>query len=339
MWIDRGLVALNRSTWRRGFRYGLVSLCRTNLGDTKLTLTEMVPQLLGHLNVPYVSLASHSGGSIYLLNTLLMYPHLLHPHKPYVCLFAPWVLPTHSKMALWQISSLLPAPIIGKLASIAKIVNNNVMPLIALSGGLSSPGLHSTPAPVLIPLTPTTPRSRAASVGSHESYNGLDLDDANVVKELRDYIAMFLFAESIDGVSADAQLFLNKPRSVPWCSPSLEWSDIDHFVPLLSKVMKEDGRLDGHTRTLTIDAFHAASDHMVGKRGQDWFNSCWKGSSSPSARSGLSEPVQQYSHQGYDYRSEVVESTDHDNLVDSAFGASEVWLQRVRDAIPRPLEV
>jgi hypothetical protein len=311
------------------------------LGDNQLTLTEMVPKLLGHLNIPYVSLASHSGGSIYLLNTLLVYPHLLHPHKPYVCLFAPWVSPNHSKVALWQISSQLPAPMIGKFASIAKLVNNNVMPLIAMSGSLSSPGLHSTPAPVLLPLTPTTPRSRASSIGSHESYSGLNLDDANVVKELREYIGVFSFAESLDGASADAQLFLNKPRSVPWCSPSIVWSDIDDFVPLLSRIIEEDSRLDDHTRTLTIDAFHAASDHMVGERGGLWFDQCFfpGRSSTWSTRRNSSEPVQQYSHRNYDYRSEVVKGSNHDYLVDPAFGASEVWLQRVRDAIPRPVEV
>jgi hypothetical protein len=301
----------------------------------------MVPRLLGHLNISHISLASHSGGSIYLLNTLLVYPYLLHPHKPYVCLFAPWVRPTHSKVALWQITSQLPAPLIGKFASIAKVVNDNVIPLIGLSESISSLALRSNPAPVLLSLTPTTPRSRTSLVGSYESYSGLNLSDTNVVKELRKYITMFLFAESLDGVSADAQLFLNRPRSVPWCSPSMVWSDIDHFVPLISKIIEEDDRLNHHTRTFSIDAFHAASDHMVGEKGRRWFDDCWTlgRSSTSSTRSNLSMPVQQYSHKSYEYRSEVVKGTNHDFLVDPAFGASELWLQRVRDAVPRPVEV
>lgn len=52
----------------------------------------MVPLLLAHLDIAHVSLASHSGGDIYLLNTLLTYPSLLHPETPYVCFFAPWVV-------------------------------------------------------------------------------------------------------------------------------------------------------------------------------------------------------------------------------------------------------
>jgi hypothetical protein len=59
-----------------------------------LTDAEMVPSLLAHLNITHVSLASHSGGDIYLLNTMLTYPCLLHPETPYVCFFAPWVVRT-----------------------------------------------------------------------------------------------------------------------------------------------------------------------------------------------------------------------------------------------------
>jgi hypothetical protein len=295
----------------------------------------MVPQLLRHLDIPYISLASHSGGSIYLLNTLVVYPQFLHPHKPYVCLFAPYVRPTHSKVMLWQITSQLPAPLLGKFASIAKVVNDSFMPLIGLSGSL--PTFFSAPAPLL---TPATLRSRALSASSHKTYNDdLDMDDPSVLKELRDYIPMFLFAECLDGVNDDVQLFL-KPHSV-WCTPSMVWSDTDHFVPLLSKIIEEDSRLDGHTRMLTIDAYHAASDVMVGEKGQRWWDACWfpGRSSTSSARSNPPEPVQQYSHQSYEYRSEVVKGTDHNFLVDPAFGASAAWLQRVRDAIPRPVEV
>lgn len=64
--------------------------CLTGLG--MLTSTEMVPSLLAYLNITHISLASHSGGDIYLLNTLLTYPFLLHPETPYVCFFAPWVV-------------------------------------------------------------------------------------------------------------------------------------------------------------------------------------------------------------------------------------------------------
>jgi hypothetical protein len=299
----------------------------------------MVPQLLIHLSIPYVSLASHSGGSIYLLNTLLAYPHLLHPHQPYVSLFAPWVRPAHSKITLWQVTSQLPSPLIGKFASVAKAVNNNIVPLIGMSGSFvstdSRPSQSASTARTFS-TSAEVPRSRASSVGSQDSH-GLALGNPEVVKELRKYITSLLFAENLDGVSADAQLFLNRPRAVPWCSPSMLWSDVDHFVPLLSKILEEDDRLALHNRTLTIDTFHSESDHMVGEKGRQWFDECWLPgrSSTSSARSNSFEAVKQFTHRSYDYQSEAVKGADHDLLMDPAFGASEKWLQRVRGAVPR----
>jgi hypothetical protein len=287
----------------------------------------MVPALLEHLSIPYVSLASHSGGSIYLLNTLLVYPHLLHPHKPYICLFAPWVRPSHSKVTLWQVTAQLPAPLIGKFASLARVVNDNIMPLAASSGLITQ--VRSAARPAL--LTP------ASLVVSEEDYRGLALNDVNVLKELREYITMFVFAESIEGASADCQLFLNKPRAVPWCSPGMAWSDIDDFVSIISKIVEEDSRLDSYNRRLTVDVFHAESDHMVGTKGRHWFDDCWIPGQSPT--SSPRNSVQQYAHQSYEYRSEVVKDSDHDFLVDPVFGASKLWLQRVRDSVPVPAEV
>jgi hypothetical protein len=298
----------------------------------------MVPKLLEHLNISYVSLASHSGGSIYLLNTLLTHPHLLHPNQPYVCLFAPWVRPSHSKKAVWQIASQLPAPLIGKYASLAKAVNDNIMPLIALSGSfMKSMNTHSSQTAIIPPPSPNTPSSRNSSIDSHHTPPSLAPEDPEVWEQLGRNILTLMYAEPLDEVSADAQLFLNKPRAVPWCSPSMIWSDVDHFVLLLSRVPEEDDRLSDHNRTLDIDVFHAESDRMVGKRGQHWFDTCWLPgqSSTSSARSNSFGPMQQYSNCTYNYSSEIVEGSDHRDIMAQVFGASERWLQCVRDSVPQ----
>ncbi|KAJ4985649.1 hypothetical protein SVAN01_08824 [Stagonosporopsis vannaccii] len=313
---------------------------------------EMVPSLLAHLNIAHVSLASHSGGDIYLMNTLLTYPYLLHPETPYVCFFAPWVHQSHSKVSQLRAAELLPAPILGKFVSVVKLINDNVMPLAGLSGSLKQgirDSMHrsnlvlaseSNPAP--IPLTPTTMnvRKRGTSLFSHDEPAELSLDDNTVVEELRTHTTAFLFAECMDGISADVQLFMRRPRSVAWCS-SVFWSDFDYAVPLISKMINEEDGIDGLGRSWTIDTFHAQSDAMVGEKGKAWFNNCWM-----SHRSTL----QSYGESGqcssqlplcniFDYRSQVVEGAEHNYLMDPAFGASEIWLQRVRDAFPIAAEV
>jgi hypothetical protein len=45
---------------------------------------ETVPRLLAHLDIQHVALASHSAGTIYLLNTLYSCREILDPKKPMV---------------------------------------------------------------------------------------------------------------------------------------------------------------------------------------------------------------------------------------------------------------
>lgn len=47
---------------------------------------ELVPYLLQHLGIRYVSLVSHSAGTTYLLNTLQDCRGVLDPDKPFVAL-------------------------------------------------------------------------------------------------------------------------------------------------------------------------------------------------------------------------------------------------------------
>ncbi|KAI8937139.1 hypothetical protein NX059_006353 [Plenodomus lindquistii] len=299
---------------------------------------EMVPRLLEHLHIPHVSLASHSGGDIYLLNTVLTYPNLLHPINPYICFFAPWVHPSHSKVTHLRATELLPTPMIGKFASVARFISENVVPL-ADTGEMFLHNVkgtlrrgNTTPAPV--PLKATTSRSRAPSKSSQ--YPSLNLDDVNVVDEMRRHITSFVFAESSEGISADARLFMKKPRTVAWCSPSLLWDDIDYAVPLLSKILGEDDRLIGSSRVCIVDTFHAEEDNMVGERGKQWFDECWNSTPGLSSRNAGTYAASAQSSKSYTYSSFVVPGTEHNLLMDPSFSASEKWLERVRSAFPIP---
>lgn len=299
-----------------------------------LTTTEIVPQILSHLNIAHVSLASHSGGVIYLLNTMLMYPHLLHPRKPYVCFFAPWVHPSHSKIKKMRVTELLPTPLIGKFASVAQSINKHVIPWVGLSSGLlrdlktSILNLNSDLKLAPVPLEPSVTHSRAPTTERDQNYLGPALDDLAVVHELRKYITIYLFAECVDGISADAQLFIKGPHPIPWCLPSLSWSDMDYFVPLFSKVIDGNVETEALSREWVIDAFHAENDNMIGEKGRNWFDNCWL----PASNSGRNS-------KSFEYRSAVVKKTDHNFLMDPAHGASEKWLQRVKASFLPPVEV
>jgi hypothetical protein len=267
----------------------------------------MVPQLLAHLRIKHISLASHSGGDIYALNTMLTFPHLLHPTTPYVMFFAPWVHPIHSGVTTLKAVELLPAPVIGQYTSLVRFINDKVMPLAGLSGTLVHEVKHtfhrSTPAPAPVPLTPTslTPMSSRSSLVGPAARTALDLDDQQVAEEMRQLIVSFLFAENMDGIASDAQLFLKKQGNTRF-SPL---TNIDYAIPLLVKMIEGDNGQSGNGRTWCINSFHAQYDAIVGTKGRIWFDHCWK-----STQRTMTATVEQ-KKTNLEYQSAVVPGTDH----------------------------
>lgn len=56
------------------------------LAQRVTTWIEVAPRLLAHLQIKHVALASHSAGTIYLLNTLVRCCEILDPNRPLVAL-------------------------------------------------------------------------------------------------------------------------------------------------------------------------------------------------------------------------------------------------------------
>jgi pimeloyl-ACP methyl ester carboxylesterase len=281
----------------------------------------MLPKLLAHLGIEHVSVAAHSFGTVYAINFLLLYPESLHPERPYVAFWAPWVSPGHSGVRHLQAAGLLPASVIGKFSGLASFVNGSVMPVLGMSSGLSSAvtgGLRSSNS--VRDAADVLPAASSGDNGALSETDGvaLDLDDPAVVKQLRNILPTFLFAESIDGAGQDAQLCLRKPRSIPWSTPAQHWEDIDDAVRQLNSTIAAETPLG---RRWTVDTFHAETDVMVGEKGQIWFDGCWQ-----SDRTGASEG------DGIMYRSHVVGGSDHDFILDPVFGISERWFQWVAGA-------
>ncbi|KAF2204820.1 hypothetical protein GQ43DRAFT_116066 [Delitschia confertaspora ATCC 74209] len=287
---------------------------------------EMIPHLLAYLEVSYITIASHSGGIIYALNTILNYPQFFHPKRPYIAFFAPWVHQSHSRVPHLKVADWVPGPLVGKFASIAKFMNNSILPLAGSSitffhnikGSLavSAPAVSSSSStwalslPSVRSLSDTTRRTPKQEVWD------FDWHDEEMVTELRRLITMYMFAESINGISADARLFLKKTSRTRWSFPPHLWSDMDDFVPLLLENTVQE-RASGNWRKWTVDTFHAESDEMIGTRGSLWFDRCWE----PALGSADLE-----------YNSQVVHDASHNALLNPVFGAAGKWMQSVRES-------
>jgi hypothetical protein len=115
----------------------------------------------------------------------------------------------------------------------------------------------------------------------------------------------------------------------------LFWSDIDYIVPLLVKTLVGEGAGGQTTREWTVHTFHAEVDGMVGDKGRLWYDECWSKfvvlTSSDDASSAES-----HEHVSLEYRSEVVPESNHNFVMDPAYGASFKWLQNVREAFSQP---
>ena len=108
----------------------------------------------------------------------------------------------------------------------------------------------------------------------------------------------YMFAEDTSGGSQDTLLCLKKGGEKLWGG----FEEYHDAVPVLAAA---EDRLQLE-RKLKVDVFHASDDSMVGVKGQRYFDRCWD-----VERSGGS----------IEYRSRVVEDSDHDSIGNMDKGA------------------
>lgn len=276
-------------------RPGFGGTTNVDVADRVTTWLKVVPALLQHLDIRYVSIVAHSGGTIYALNTMLYLRHILHPTQPYVALCAPWVHPSHSGAPLMKFVGNLPLGLLNRFDAVAGLINNRFQPIVGFSSGLSS-GLLS----------------------AYNKSPSISEDDASrfpTEEQLHTKIMSRVYSEDVHGLTSDALLLLKRAENTDIWGP---WLDLDSFVPLLAELennraLTTDSR--DQVSTLTVEVFFAEKDSMIGTgAGPKWFDECWR----PDQRGN-------YIH----YNSTFVEGTDHDNLLDLQFGIPQQIFSRL----------
>ncbi|KAF4450060.1 hypothetical protein F53441_6765 [Fusarium austroafricanum] len=215
-------------------------LCR------KITLA-----LLQNLNIKHVSLASHSGGTVYAFDMLLHHPEILHPERPYIAIGAPWILPSHSKLLSMSITQSLPASMMAQADKFIGFVNGTLGPVLATSAGISQ----------------MFGSSSKAGHGCSEEV----LVDAKFEESFEPILFKKVHEESIRGFSDESLFLMQKVNAVPGYG---DWIDYDDMVPKLVQALKGVGK------KLVIDVYYAEEDSMIGApgtAGPDWLNNCFKG--------------------------------------------------------------
>ncbi|KAF4981444.1 hypothetical protein FZEAL_2756 [Fusarium zealandicum] len=236
----------------------IVSLDRPGIGGTdevKLEqraaiCREITLALLKHLGIRHVSLACHSGGTVYAFDMLLHHPEILHPDRPYIAVGAPWILPSRSHLLSMTLTQAIPAPVMGQFDKVVSFVNGTLAPALSSSAGISQ---------TFVGLTRTEqPEAGEANV------------DARFEETLDPKLFKHIHAESIRGMSSESLFLMQKAQGTPSWG---DWADYDSLVPRLTEA------LEGVGKRLSIDVFFAEADGMIGAadtQGPKWFDECWQ---------------------------------------------------------------
>ncbi|KAL2272577.1 hypothetical protein FJTKL_06295 [Diaporthe vaccinii] len=260
---------------------------------------EVVPPLLAHLQIDHVALASHSSGTIYLLNTLVRCRGILDPNRPVVALVAPWVDPAHSHVTSMQMAKNLPTSVFGVWHHMPKIVSAGGAVFDKISKLLpSSSGVNAAE-------TPPLERNRQKI----ERDYGLPVE---LQKELQTLTLKAIFSENMVGADSEALCCLRK-------GPAGLWAECDDYALFVKKLAElERSRRaaegDGNGERLRVNAYFAETDSMIGKRGQSYMEDCWKGNGGGEFQDVLN------------FTTMTVKETDHDSVVQSVEVLNQIFL-------------
>jgi hypothetical protein len=175
---------------------------------------------------------------------------------------------------------------------------SKVAPTLSFSGGLISSSaalLGSKPDP-----------NAETQVGSDEdaaSKYGVDIETAKLIGS---HAVKCLLTEDTTAGNEEAKLCLMKGGKA-------DWGVLADYEACVRSIAEYES--DGVAAKLRVDAGFAASDLIIGKGGQEYFEKCWR-------QEGMAGKV--------DFESRTYEGTDHDSvLVDFRRGALKGAFDRI----------
>ena len=273
---------------------------------------ETVEHLVRILDVGHVVLACHSAGTLYLMNSIYHHRDLLSPKRPYIAFFGPWVSPTISGVALLSAAKMLPSSLISQFASINTFVAQKIMPSFSFSAGALSAVSNIIPSFSSSSKEPG-PEELKVRKKQAECY-GMDKDELAFLEK---HGMKFVMTEGVKGVNEEALLCLKKTTTGTEGKPA-SWGPAEDFETFVKELADrertrrrdslpqqggDDGDDDVVAQKLKIDAFFGETDYMIGKKGDEYFRSCWD--------------HEEY-RDAFEFEGTMIEKSNHDSV-------SECW--------------
>ncbi|KAG8625847.1 hypothetical protein KVT40_006248 [Elsinoe batatas] len=264
---------------------------------------ETVPALLERLQVEHVALLTHSAGAVYTLNTLIHHRRFLDPVTPFVGFIAPYVPFTLSGANVTSALSHLPTAMIDGFAGLTTFIRKNVVPSAVWSGSIvSSSAAYLTSRGI------DNPEGQVSTTVTPSEQYGFDEEISKLIEKLS---TEYQLAENNTGANEEAKLCLRKCDDAAWGDAADYKGCIRRIVAIEATIHQNRGG-DGK---LKIESYFAASDLLVAKGGQTYFEQCWRDQNTDSA---------------VDFTSTTMPDTDHDSvLADLRKGAVKTIFEQI----------
>ncbi len=156
---------------------------------------------------------------------------------------------------------MLPNQLIGSFHHLVKFMLTSVGPVVSFSGGMIgqvSAGLSSP-----------------FRKNHHKANCAKDNEDKAWERAAEALMTKYIFTEEVEGASQEALLCLKKGIKL-WG----EWENYDKAVPMLAKneaqrvTSRKEPEADKPEKLL-VHVFFASYDERIGRKGKEFFESCW----------------------------------------------------------------
>lgn len=285
------------------------------------TWLAVVPALLNHLGIKHIGLGCHSAGTIYVLSTVTHLRHLLHPDRPYVCMFGPWVPPQYSGKWDMKIVSMMPKAVLGQWHWMAKTVfdiDNSITPGLSLARTVlrKASGALNPSSGTMKPIFPAG--GNAEPIDALEPSTTGDsvilpkhgpLIPRELLVATTRLATASIFAENVQGASDEALICMGKAAIPSWTSIG------DAIERIAANELTRETNEESQAR-LRIDVFYGMKDQMIGKGGEEYLESCLD---------------RAYEQGAIECTSMVIENTDHNSVLFPETGAFDLVFEAMKE--------
>lgn len=248
---------------------------------------ETIPALLKTLNVEFVSLMTHSAGTLYTLNTLSHLRNILDPKRPFVAFIAPFVHTRHSDAPLTTIAARLPSGMIESFDGLHRFVQSTILPTIGWSGGISSS---------IGDMFQTPPAENGITTSEAGEKYGVDKETAQTLTKL---MRQYMLAENTSATNEEILMCLQKAGPATW-GVAEDYEKCMRDLAIKESDYQQASPQGNQPAKLHVKAYFAPSDVMIGNKGREFFEKCWR-------QEGISDMV--------NFESAIVPDTNHDSII------------------------